>query len=315
MEGISLLNALPDVSLIKGIADELIVDPSFIEKDWHMMQLAAVIAAVPTSDVDVYFAGGTSLSKAYKLVERFSEDLDFKLVLKAHAASNPSKQRSARRAYRMAVFAAISAIPEWTLQEEPLIGDKSRYFQAHITYQPIFTQTDALRAHLKLEMSFSDHLELAAEQRPLQSFVAQANNALPEVPTMLCVSPVETAADKVSALTWRILARDRHARDDDPTIIRHLHDLAALAPFALGSDVFAQLARDTIEADKNRAAISVDTVAAKLEALLQTLNDDLLYRTEYQHYVLTMAYGKDETIPSFEQAIAALKQLIARISA
>jgi hypothetical protein len=44
-----------------------------------------------------------------------------------------------------------------------------------------------------------------------------------------CVDPVETADDKLSALAWRVPARDRTRADDDPTIIRHLHDLAAAA--------------------------------------------------------------------------------------
>src|SRR5690242_21934483 len=39
---------------------------------------------------------------------------------------------------------------------------------------------------------------------------------------------LETAADKLSALAWRVCARDRARPGDDPTIIRHLPDLAAL---------------------------------------------------------------------------------------
>ncbi|HKJ97998.1 MAG TPA: hypothetical protein VJ959_03685 [Desulfotignum sp.] len=43
-----------------------------------------------------------------------------------------------------------------------------------------------------------------------------------------CVSVIETAGDKLSALTWRILVRDKADEKDDPTMIRHLHDLVAL---------------------------------------------------------------------------------------
>jgi hypothetical protein len=48
--------------------------------------------------------------------------------------------------------------------------------------------------------------------------------------------PVETAADKLSALAWRVHARDRASPEDDPTIIRHLHDLAALGIWRHQSD-------------------------------------------------------------------------------
>jgi hypothetical protein len=64
--------------------------------------------------------------------------------------------------------------------------------------------------------------------RPIRSLIAKAQREPPEVADFPCVDAVETAADKLSALTWRVRARDRTRPNDDPTIIRHLHDLAAL---------------------------------------------------------------------------------------
>ena len=57
-----------------------------------------------------------------------------------------------------------------------------------------------------------------------------AERAPAEVAEFPCVHPVETAADKLSALSWRARSRDRSRANDDPTIIRHLHDLAADPP-------------------------------------------------------------------------------------
>ena len=71
---------------------------------------------------------------------------------------------------------------------------------------------------------------LPAVARPIRSLIAAAQSQPPEVPSYPCVDPVETAADKLSALAWRDLVRDRSSAKDDPTIIRHLHDLAADPP-------------------------------------------------------------------------------------
>src|SRR3546814_20232040 len=68
---------------------------------------------------------------------------------------------------------------------------------------------------------------ISAEGRSLQSFVAQAQRASPEVAGILCIAPVETAAEQLSALTWRVLSRQRSEEGDDPTVIRHLPVLAA----------------------------------------------------------------------------------------
>lgn len=63
--------------------------------------------------------------------------------------------------------------------------------------------------------------------------VSEITNAPPEL-EIDCVSAIETVGDKLSALTWRILVRDRADVKDDPTIIRHLHDLAALEKMIRG---------------------------------------------------------------------------------
>ncbi len=54
--------------------------------------------------------------------------------------------------------------------------------------------------------------------------------------TMDCVSVIETAANKLNALMWRVDIKNRadsyNHQTNDPSLIRHLHDLAAMAELA-----------------------------------------------------------------------------------
>lgn len=52
----------------------------FIEKDYWVTELLRSVAA-PLDDARVVFKGGTSLSKAFGIIERFSEDVDILLVV------------------------------------------------------------------------------------------------------------------------------------------------------------------------------------------------------------------------------------------
>ena len=53
-----------------------------IEKDfWITEVLRGVVALANTLGATVVFKGGTSLSKAYKIIERFSEDVDVRVIL------------------------------------------------------------------------------------------------------------------------------------------------------------------------------------------------------------------------------------------
>jgi len=46
-----------------------------VEKDWWVSNLLDVIFGMP-AECKIIFKGGTSLSKAWKLIDRFSEDID-----------------------------------------------------------------------------------------------------------------------------------------------------------------------------------------------------------------------------------------------
>ncbi len=69
-------------ALVSSACDALHMPPDFVEKDfWVTEVLRATISAAEASDALAIFKGGTSLSKAFNLLERFSEDVDVLLVL------------------------------------------------------------------------------------------------------------------------------------------------------------------------------------------------------------------------------------------
>ena len=61
------------VSLINILADEMNIEPGLIEKDYWIMH---VLYGLKHQGFQFELKGGTSLSKGYKLIHRFSEDID-----------------------------------------------------------------------------------------------------------------------------------------------------------------------------------------------------------------------------------------------
>jgi hypothetical protein len=75
--------AAPDrESLFQASAAELGLTPAIIEKDFWVCWMLKRVFTLPSPPADILFKGGTSLSKAFGLIERFSEDID--LVLDRH---------------------------------------------------------------------------------------------------------------------------------------------------------------------------------------------------------------------------------------
>ena len=95
-----------DITLIEQIAEELAIDPSFIEKDWYATQALRVIHAADSKECRFIFAGGTCLSKAYGLIERFSEDIDFKIAGELLTDRNVRRCDFSRRIYSL-LYAAF----------------------------------------------------------------------------------------------------------------------------------------------------------------------------------------------------------------
>lgn len=64
------------------VAERTGVPAEHVEKDfWVTEVLRGVVTAADDLGVEVVFKGGTSLSKAFSLIERFSEDVDVLVVL------------------------------------------------------------------------------------------------------------------------------------------------------------------------------------------------------------------------------------------
>lgn len=54
-------------------SEKLNINPAIIEKDYYVTLL---LRNLVTHEPNIVFKGGTSLSKCYKLIKRFSEDID-----------------------------------------------------------------------------------------------------------------------------------------------------------------------------------------------------------------------------------------------
>ena len=303
----------PDSRTLGRVAGALAVDEAFVEKDWYVVQAIRSLVGVGTADIVPVFSGGTSLLKGHGLIKRFSEDIDFKLALSdAFLEMSGNQQRKRLGGFKDALVAAWSAAG-FSIRDIQA-RDANGFIRIEMDYPSVIRSHDALRPHILAEISAKPP-RMPTLVRPLSSYVSQYRALLPEVDAIPCVAPVETAADKLSAFTWRMLVRDRASPDDDPTIVRHLHDLAALES-AISSDAnFPGLLLETLLADSSRGGeITLHLPPAeRLSRALSTLMSDPLYVQEYEQFVGAMAFAGESEVPSFEEARQSVERLSGRL--
>jgi len=111
---------------IQTASERLQILPVFIEKDYWITCVLKRLSQSKFND-NVVFKGGTSLSKAYKLIDRFSEDIDIALLNVPGLSGN--RVKNLIRDVEKDISADLSEI-----DEHPGTSKGSRFRKSYYTY-------------------------------------------------------------------------------------------------------------------------------------------------------------------------------------
>lgn len=229
------LHESPDfLDLLAIAADGQRLSPGLVEKDYWVTHTLWALQGI---GLGVWLKGGTSLSKGYGLVERFSEDLDLKLEPGTTGLSPITNWKSeGARAVRerTAYFAALSkviTVPGTTTTLDTREADPSwRSAFIHVGYPGTFLhQLDpSMRPYVLLEVGsarVTPYLtrdmtsfvhDVVERSRQLASFVDNRPRGV------RCVHPLVTLLEKLDAISRRFPRDDLNAA----SFVRHYEDSA-----------------------------------------------------------------------------------------
>lgn len=302
------MNARPNKDLLIEVATLKGMKESFVEKDWLVVQVIRTIKDINMDGFEVVFSGGTALSKAHNLLFRFSEDIDFRVLVRPEFHN-----RKSLSSFKNAVIDSLRADGFSIETHHVRARDENRFFSIDLEYETVFPRQDSLRPHIQIEMTARD-IQLSSLPLPVSSFLNELAKNPPEVPSISCIDPVESAADKLSALAWRISDRIRGSKYDDPSIVRHIHDLAMLKDRALAFKDFSALVIQSMQEDDSRAkndqTLEGMSVVEKFQKMMNILATDTSYPDEYKRFVEDVSYAKTGQAPTFESAVNAVRELI-----
>lgn len=288
-----------------GNAGRLPLPEDMIEKDIFVADaVRAVCEAGKSRGAKIIFAGGTSLSQAQQVIQRMSEDADFRIVLPPDVIS-----QNQRRNFLSAIKSDILDAMEQA--GFPLEGDlKARngnaYIMGNFGYASAFAQSEALRPSIKLEITAFDPVSQVVSL-PLRTILDRVLNR-PMDPLSLAVPVVsieDTLADKVVGYLRRTAAdRAGCGRGDyDDRLVRHLYDVhCILQKKGDLSDVVGPLFAQTAERDRDTYGNQFPAFKDDPFGVLQDEREhlyDSVTKDRYDQFCRTMIYGE---IPSFQDA-------------
>lgn len=221
--------------LIRIVADEQGIAPALVEKDYWIMQS---LYGLQQLGLTFELKGGTSLSKGYGLISRFSEDIDIRIeppadppVMAGRNHDKPAHVQSRRDFYdRLAQTIVIDGVT--SVERDTAFDDPRQYRSAGIrlTYASINGSVEGLKDGVLLEVGFDD--VAPNEPRDISSWAYDFAASRVEIldnraPGVACYHPGHTLVEKLQAISTKF--RQQQATGAfPPNFMRHYYDVYSL---------------------------------------------------------------------------------------
>lgn len=284
--------------MVEQAADSSGRTPAVVEKDYYV---TLILKLLSEQLAECVFKGGTSLSKGFHVIDRFSEDID--ITFKEHIGE------SRRKKLKNVVLKGISeelGMPVANWEETQSDRDYNAYL---FSYESAFgLQDDRLPQYVKLETALGSY-SFPTQTVEIRNYIGDYLEGRGRVDlaerfsldrfSMNLQSLERTYIDKVFALC------DYYLQGKSKRYSRHLYDIYKLTPLIEFNDGFAALIQEVREhRSKMRICPSADE-AVDVPSVILGFCDNSFYREDYQ--AITDYFTKDAV--SYDDVIGQMRML------
>lgn len=258
--------------IILAASRSLGINSAIIEKDYYVTLL---LKNIIERNSDIIFKGGTSLSKCYKVINRFSEDIDLGLnVNKATEGMKKSLKRD--------ILNAIDDL-NFKLDNADDIRTRMDFNRYQITY-PVSETVSFIKPYLYIETAVflkPFPYEIKTADSYVYRFLKDANHK--EIIDKYSLNPFEikvqslerTFIDKIFAIG------DYYLTNNITGHSRHLYDLYKIMPMIKFDDNFYALFNEVKEIRKGDSACPSAKPNQNIIKLLKEIHDSDYFKSDY----------------------------------
>lgn len=304
--------------------------PSSIEKDWWVTQVLKALHSLPYSEY-IAFKGGTSLSKCWNLIERFSEDIDIAISREFLGFGGELSKAQISDKLRRAACSFVREKMQFDVKEALRNqGIRNDAFSVDvvitpitttdpevitITYQSLYDVSPYIKNTVKIEISGRSMIE-PIEKKAISSVIDSAYPATPFAEKdfdVNAVIPERTFLEKV------FLLHEEFRKDEVRVerMSRHLYDLVMMINSKEHIDERAitneELYRAVLEHRRKFIGLKgfdYDELYPATLCIVPKAEIAQLWEEDYKFMCEHMIYGKT---PSFASLVESIKKLNNRI--
>ena len=265
------------INIFETISKEMNVNSEIVEKDTIQTMF---LYELSKEDLPFVFKGGTSLSKAYNLINRFSEDIDLSMTKKP----TDSERRKSNE-----IILRIADKLGFILDNPDMIKTRYSYNKYIFKYESLFSNE---RQEIIIETSYYQSVYPIIKHK-INSYILDycknnnINIPLLQLDFLMNVQSLErTFIDKVFAICdYRI----QNMEDRDS---RHLYDIAKIMPYIKLDENLSKLIDDV----RDDRMLSKNNPSANLKYNINEMIEEIIknrfYEKDYNYITSKLLYEK-----------------------
>ena len=284
--------------VVLRVANDKGIAPEIIEKDYYV---TLFLKRIRDLQPNIIFKGGTSLSKCYKVINRFSEDIDLNIETESKPTEGQRKKLKAN---------IVSVIEEFgfTLANPDNVRSRRDYNKYIIDFPSVFTAS-YLKEYLLVETAVYIKAYPCKEMKAtslIYDYLKENgyDNLIAEYglePFNINVQSAErTLVDKLYALG------DYYLSEAVQEHSRHIYDIYKLLEIVEINEDLRKLAKDVFEERKGHQNCHSAKDEIDMNALLQEIIDKEVYKKDYQDITEKILFDKVE----YSTAVKALQNVV-----
>ena len=330
MNNLTILHEDERRSLFDTLALQMNLPAVAVEKDWWVTAVLRALFDLPYAD-HLSFKGGTSLSKCWNLIERFSEDVDIAINREFLGFVGTLSKTQIRDKLRRASCSFVRDKLRLDVAKQlETNGINPDYFSVNVNvtpvsttdpeiieipYKTLFVENPYIKPLVKLEIGGRSMREPLEKVR-LQSFVDEAfpKAQFAELPfEVLAVVPERTFIEKICLLHEEFAKPKELARTE--RMSRHLYDLARMNSSPVAENALSNKRLYDSIVEHRRVFIGLkgfdyDTLAPNMIRIVPPDTLITRWKADYETMRETMIYGDSPTFGKLMDIIKSLNEKV-----
>lgn len=271
--------------------------PIAIEKDYYVTM---ILKELSVRLGYVVFKGGTSLSKCYKAIKRFSEDIDITIDSKL----TQGQMKALKNAIKDTASLLGLSIPN--IDETRSRRNYNRYI---LEYKSVFSKSDNdIQNAVLLETSFAE-VSFPIVVLPVHSYIGDIMKK--DIPEMLEYYNLEPFDMKVQGLDRTLIDKvfavcDYYMKNRVKKHSRHVYDIYKLLQIVPLTDEFKELVKEVRDVRVLTDICPSAQPQVDIPEMLNFIIDNKIYKEDYEN--ITSRILQEDV--SYETAIEAIKVIV-----